>query len=256
MEKNIFWNEIDTSGVHNNYNRTAFFKTYNKIINWVDKLQEMEQEWVSIMIMTYDLNYHYHLIYMKKEDIDLQLEPYTTYVNFTEPNWDVLTDEMKNTVIQTLISLDKKYEEYLVGVEIEFITSFSTYALQMYLYMYSNLNLCELIVNSVFDWAHQLMALKVYTLKEYMDDIHRFVLYEYIGKNMSYRVITAPFKMDYSITSNLKYEQLRKNQIDDDITTFINKFDKKFSEGVNNIVIIMEKYVCLLKEYFTEVQEI
>lgn len=254
MEKNIFWNEIDTSGVHNNYNRTAFFKTYNKIINWVDKLQEMEQEWVSIMIMTYDLNYH--LIYMKKEDIDLQLEPYTTYVNFTKPNWDVLTDEMKNTVIQTLISLDKKYEEYLVGVEIKFITSFSTYALQMYLYMYSNLNLCELIVNSVFDWAHQLMALKVYTLKEYMDDIHRFVLYEYIGQNMSYRVITAPFKMDYSITSNLKYEQLRKNQIDDDITTFINKFDKKFSEGGNNIVRIMEKYVCLLKEYFTEVQEI
>jgi len=254
MEKNIFWNKIDTSGVHNNYNRTAFFKTYNKIINWVDKLQEMEQEWVSIMIMTYDLNYH--LIYMKKEDIDLQLEPYTTYVNFTEPNWDVLTDEMKNTVIQTLISLDKKYEEYLVGVEIKFITSFSTYALQMYLYMYSNLNLCELIVNSVFDWAHQLMALKVYTLKEYMDDIHRFVLYEYIGQNMSYRVITAPFKMNYSITSNLKYEQLRKNQIDDDITTFINKFDKKFSEGVNNIVIIMKKYVCLLKEYFTEVQEI
>jgi len=96
----------------------------------------------------------------------------------------------------------------------------------------------------------------VYTLKEYMDDIHRFVLYEYIGQNMSYRVITAPFKMNYSITSNLKYEQLRKNQIDDDITTFINKFDKKFSEGVNNIVIIMKKYVCLLKEYFTEVQEI
>lgn len=253
MEKNIFWNEIDTSDVHSNYTRTSFFKTYNKIINWVDKLQEMEQEWVSIIITTYDLKNH--LIYMKKEDIDLQLEPYTTYVNFTEPNWDVLTDGMKNKVIQTLISLDEKYEEYLVGVEIESITSFSTYALQMYLYMYSNLNMCELIVNSVFDWVHQLMALNVYTLKEYMDDMHRFSLYEYIGQNMSYKVITAPFKMD-SITNNLKYEYLRKNQIDDDITTFINKFDKKFSEGVNNIAMMMEKYVCLLKEYFTEVKEI
>ena len=67
MEKNIFWNEIDTSDVHSNYTRTSFFKTYNKIINWVDKLQEMEQEWVSIIITTYDLKNH--LIYMKKEDI-------------------------------------------------------------------------------------------------------------------------------------------------------------------------------------------
>lgn len=249
MKDNIFCLQLLFHG-NENFKKDLTYKTPN-IINWVDALHENEPQWVCVFL---NVQCDLYLMYMKKEDFGIPLIPHKLYHSSTQSkkHRSYMSTRLQDAVKERVIALnDNTFNEE--DIKIVAVTSFSLYALQLYLCMYADYELMRfLILPAIIDWAHYLLFLNVYTLKQYMIDIHKYELYDYIWYVLEY-TIGMPFRntnLWYNGSSNYIIDPQYETN-DKDILQFTRKIDSSVYDAKDKHIFY--KYIASLKIALTEV---